>query len=94
MRIIARLPDARMQITVFENDGRFPVQFERGGLSQVYRFRKGERLSNVGHLRAYVDEHFRSEVMRQFLAMEEIRSAVARRISPPPEDTNVLPDII
>ncbi|NJB87588.1 hypothetical protein GGR26_003372 [Lewinella marina] len=94
MRIIGRLPDPRMQITVFENDGRFPVQFELGGITQIYRFRKGERLSNMGHLRTYVDENFRAAVLRQFQEMQRIQADVLQRISPPADETDSLPNII
>ncbi|WP_116126888.1 hypothetical protein [Lewinella sp. IMCC34183] len=96
MRIIGRLPDARMQITVFDNDGRFPVQFERGGLTQTYRFRKGDRLSNLGHLRTYVDEEFRQSVLQQFEEMQRIHSAVRDRIAPPSaaDDGGDLPTIV
>lgn len=94
MRILGRLQDARMQITVFENDGRFPVQFERGGLSQMYRFRKGEGLANFGQLREYIDEEFRTAVLEQFAGMEAIRSRVSQRIEPPGDELDELPTII
>ncbi|MBB4078537.1 hypothetical protein GGR28_001150 [Lewinella aquimaris] len=93
MRIIGRLPDARMQITVFDNDGRFPVQFELAGITQIYRFRKGERLSNMGHLRDYIDEPFRAAVLRQFGEMQRIQAGVINRIEPQHEGDQ-LPDII
>ena len=94
MRIIGRLPDPRMQITVFENDGRFPVQFELGGITQVYRFRKGEGLGNFGQLRAYVDETFRAAVLEQFSAMRRIHTEVLQRIQPPESSQEGLPNII
>ncbi|CAH0999680.1 hypothetical protein LEM8419_00980 [Neolewinella maritima] len=94
MRIIGRLPDARMQITIFENDGRFPVQFELAGLTQIYRFRKGDRLGNLGELRAYVDESFRSSVLRQFEAMQHTQAEVLRRIQPAEDPYGDLPEII
>ena len=94
MRIIGRLPDPRMQITVFQNDGRFPVQFELGGLTQIYRFRKGERLSSLGELREYVDESFRSAVLQQFREMQRIHSGVLEKVAPPANDSDGLPEII
>ncbi len=94
MRIIGRLPDPRMQITVFENDGRFPVQFELAGITQIYRFRKGERLSNMGHLREYVDENFRTAVLAQFGEMQRVQAAVLERITPMPGAEDGLPHII
>ena len=83
-----------MQITVFENDGRFPVQFELGGITQVYRFRKGEGLGNLGQLRGYVDESFRSAVLEQFTVMQRIYGGVLERIHPPDSTHDALPDII
>ena len=96
MRIIGRLPDPRMQITVFENDGRFPVQFELGGVTQVYRFRKGEGLQHFGHVESLVDESFRTGVMEQFHAMHRIHAAVNARLGDSAADDphGDLPDII
>ena len=94
MRIIGRLPDPRMQITVFENDGRFPVQFELGGITQIYRFRKGERLHHLGHVEAVVDEAFRSAVLEQFTSMHRIHSGILERLAPAGEAADDLPQII
>ncbi|MGB3800867.1 MAG: hypothetical protein WA952_13715 [Lewinella sp.] len=94
MRIVGRLPDPRMQITIFENDGRFPVQFELGGLTQIYRFRKGANLSNIGHLREYVDDRFRDAVYRQFTVMHGIHADVVQHINPPEDPLDDLPEII
>ena len=94
MRTVGRLPDARMQITVFENDGRFPVQFERSGLSQIYRFRKGDGLENMGHLREIVGEEFRAAVLKQFGVMETIRASAATALATPPDPLSELPDIL
>ena len=94
MRIIGRLPDPRMQITVFENDGRFPVQFELGGITQIYRFRKGERLGDFGQLRQYIDETFRTAVLEQFAQMQHVQAGVLQRIQPPENPFGDLPEII
>ena len=94
MRIVGRLPDPRMQITIFDNDGRFPVQFELGGITQTYRFRKGLHLSNMGHLRTYIDQEFRDAVFKQFAEMRRIQVGVLRRIDPPGEESEDLPRII
>lgn len=69
MRIIGRLPDPQLQISVFENDGRFIVQFEHGGLTQQYRFRKAEGLTHLGHVEAMVGTDFRNAVRETFAAM-------------------------
>ena len=94
MRIVGRIPDSRMQITVFDNDGRFPVQFELAGITQIYRFRKGERLSNFGHLQQYIDEPFREAVLREFESMQRIQAGVLERITPPQDPLDELPQII
>ncbi len=94
MRIIGRLPDPRMQITVFENDGRYPVQFESGGITQIYRFRKGPHLSNMGHLRECVDESFRMAVLAQFKEMQRVQARVLKRITPDESVEDGLPQII
>ena len=96
MRIIGRLPDPRMQITVFENDGRFPVQFELGGVTQVYRFRKGEGLQHFGHVQSLVDARFRTAVLEQFHAMHGIHAAVVGRLADGASDAphDDLPEIL
>ena len=94
MRILGRLPDARMQISVFENDGRFPVQFELGGITQVYRFRKGPQLPDLGHLKEYIDEPFRLSVLEEFERMRGIHNQVLQQIAPPTDPLHDLPDIL
>ncbi len=94
MRIIGRLADPRMQITVFENDGRFPVQFERGGLTQIYRFRKGEGLGNFGQVTRLVDADFRGAVLQQFEEMQRIHSGLVASIEPTSGDHDDLPTIV
>lgn len=92
MRIIGRLPHPKMQITVFQNDGRFPVQFEMHGQSQQYRFRQSDALSNLGHIEAIVDEEFKRGVLETFAAMRKIQSRVIADHLEDPAD-NELPEI-
>lgn len=94
MRIVGRLPDARMQISVFENDGRFPVQFELGGITQIYRFRKGPQLPDLGHLQEYIDEPFRLAVLKEFERMRTIHNGILAQIAPPADPLDELPDIL
>jgi hypothetical protein len=94
MRVIGQLPDARMKITVFANDGRFPVQFEQAGLSQIYRFRKTEGLAHLGDVKQYIDEPFRQAVLRQFTHMRQLHQTVLRRLAPDHQPTDDLPDIL
>ena len=65
MRIIGRLPHPQLQITVFSNDGRFPVQFEYRGQTQQYRFRQGPGMANLGDVKKVVDAAFIAEVDRK-----------------------------
>lgn len=95
MRIVGRLPDPHMQITVFENDGRFPVQFEQAGLTQIYRFHKSDALPKWSLLKTYVDDDFRRAVLAEFERMRTLHQTLLHRLEPPPTDTvEGLPSII
>lgn len=78
MRIIGRLPHPQMQITVFSNDGRFPVQFELLGHSQQYRFRHGPTLKNLGDIEKIIDDRFKSEVLTIFESMRNTQTRVVK----------------
>ena len=93
MRIIGRIPHPNMQITVFSNDGRFPVQFEQQGLTQTYRFRHGPRLRNFAEVKKLVDEAFVSAVLQVFTSMRKQHRLVLRSQAPDPNH-DALPDII
>ncbi|NJC24633.1 hypothetical protein [Neolewinella antarctica] len=93
MRIIGRLPHPEMQITVFSNDGRFPVQFELLGQTQQYRFRHAPELKNLGDIARIVDEQFKAEVLATFKHMRATQARVVEQhLTPPPADE--LPEII
>lgn len=93
MRIIGRLPHPQMQITVFSNDGRFPVQFELLGQTQQYRFRHGPALKNLGDIEQIIDDRFKEEVMAIFSDMRSTQTRVVKdHLSEVPTDD--LPDII
>ena len=84
-----------MQITVFENDGRFPVQFELGGLRQTFRFRKSSSLNNFGDVKRLLDQTFIDQVLEQFKPMQRIQSALLDRHTQEEQSAaNDLPDII
>jgi hypothetical protein len=85
-----------MQITVFSNDGRFPVQFELAGLSQMYRFRQSETLKSLGDIEKLVDSVLMASVLDQFSTMRAAHSRALNTFAPPaaPADTDGLPDII
>jgi len=95
MRILGRIPHPALQITVFSNDGRFPVQFEVGGLSQIYRFRQSERLRSFADVQKLVDAELIEAVSDQFSAMRAAHSRALNTFAPPPEaeDTDGLPEI-
>ncbi|MTB50838.1 hypothetical protein [Lewinella sp. W8] len=95
MRILGRLDHPVMQITVFENDGRFPVQFELGGLRQTFRFRKSASLNNFGDVKRMLDDAFIDQVLEQFRPMQRIQSALLnRQIQEEQSAADELPDII
>lgn len=96
MRIIGRLPHPTMQITVFSNDGRFPVQFELGGLTQTYRFQRTEQLRGLQDLTKLVNEELITTVLAQFSVMRAAHSRALNTFAPPaePRDTDDLPEII
>ena len=95
MRIIGRLPHPQLQITVFSNDGRFPVQFEYRGQTQQYRFRQGPGMANLADVRRVVDAEFMAEVLRLFQHMQSAHARVVRDYltQEDPAD-NELPNII
>lgn len=84
-----------MLISVFSNDGRFPVQFELSGQSQIYRFRHSENLKGLPDVKALIDDAFIAGVLRQFNAMQALQSDLIDRNTPTSTetDTDGLPDI-
>ena len=96
MRILTRIPHPTLQITVFSNDDRFPVQFEHGGLSQVYRFRRSESLRGVDDVRRLVNGDLIGTVLEQFAVMRAAHSRALATFAPPParSDDDGLPDIV
>lgn len=95
MRVIGSIPHPTMKITVFQNDGRFPVQFELGGLTQVYRFRQGEGFNHFGDLRRVIDEAFQREVLLAFDTLKTIHQRVSKRHEPRiHDDHDGLPHIL
>lgn len=94
MRIIGRIPHPILQITVFSTEGRFPVQFELDGQTQIYRFRQGENLKGLSDIKAIVDQVFLKAVLATFRQMHTTQAAVNRRLQPRPDATDDLPEII
>ncbi|TXF88555.1 hypothetical protein FUA23_13895 [Neolewinella aurantiaca] len=96
MRIIGRIPHPTLQITVFENDGRFPIQFETNGLSQIYRFRKSEGLKSLTDVKKLINADLIKTVLEQFSVMQAAHSRALNTFAPPESvgDTDGLPDII
>lgn len=94
MRILGRIPHPVLQISVFSNDGRFPVQFELSGQSQIYRFRQDEQLKSLADVKKLIDPVFVEGVLRQFNEMQALQSKLIDRHKPPTDDFSDLPDII
>lgn len=95
MRILTRLPHPTFQITIFSNDGRFPVQFEHGGLSQIYRFRRSEAIAGADDIKRLIDADFLAGVAQQFAAMRALHSRALATFAPPDQPPgSELPDII
>jgi hypothetical protein len=95
MRILGRIPHPTMQISVFSNDGRFPVQFEMSGLSQMYRFRKSENIKGLGDIMEILDEEFTTGILHNFETMRTLHKEVLQRAQPEEENNEDadLPDI-
>ena len=81
MRILGRLPHPKLQITVFANDGRFPVQFEHRGLTQQYRFRSGPKLTGFADIATLIDDRFTEEVMAIFVLMQATHARATSQIA-------------
>lgn len=94
MRILGRIPHPTLQISVFSNDGRFPVQFELAGQSQIYRFRQDERLKSLADVKRLIDREFTNGVMEEFQRMQRLQSGLIDRHKPVVDDFSDLPDII
>lgn len=96
MRILGRIPHPILQITVFANDGRFPVQFETDGLSQIYRFRQSERLNGLADVQKLINQDLIDTVLGQFSVMRAAHSRALNTFAPPETaaPTDGLPDII
>ena len=95
MRIIGRIPHPILQITVFSNDGKFPVQFELGGQVQIYKFRHQENLKTLADVQRIVDQEFLQGVLDQFRGMQTVQNRILARLIPvaDPNETDGLPDI-
>lgn len=96
MRVIAHLPHPTIKITVFKNDGRFPIQFERDGLSQIYRFRESDRLRGLDDVKKLLTDDLLLTVQEQFRVMAAAHSRALATFAPasPPDPLDGLPDII
>lgn len=95
MRILGRIPHPILQITVFSNDGKFPVQFELSGQVQIYKFRHQDNLKTLADVQGIIDEGFTRGVLEQFKGMQKVQSRILERLLPTadPTDTDGLPDI-
>lgn len=75
-----------MKITVFMNENRISLKFEREGLEQTYKFRDDEHLRNFEQAGQLVDEGFCRQVLEQFKQMAKTRYFAWQRYLPEQED--------
>ncbi|MEM9836637.1 MAG: hypothetical protein AAF828_09050 [Bacteroidota bacterium] len=95
MRVIGYLEHPSLKITVFTTDTRFPVQFERGGYVQIYRFRKSDRLNGLADIKQLVDTDFCNAVAAELLRMQQLEAKAWHRWEAKyGNDTEDLPTII
>ncbi len=94
MRIIGKIDHSRLNITVFSNDGRFPVQFELRGLTQIYRFRQDEQIRHLGDIQRIIDDQFIETVLEQFTGMQALHARTLREQAPAADGDDDLPVIM
>ena len=85
MRILGQLDQKGTKITVFKNEGRISLKFERNGLEQTFKFRDDEHLRNLEQAGNLVDEGFFNAVTEQFAHMEKARYFAWQRFLPEQE---------
>lgn len=92
MRVIGNIPHPTLKITVFETDTRFPVQFEAGGVAQIFRFRRGGQIEKLSDIKVIVDDTMCKGVLEGLKRQNELMiSTQARKAT---ESSDDLPSII
>lgn len=86
MRIIGNLDRRPYKITVFQNEGRLSIKFERDGLEQTYKFRDQDGFRTFSDAERLVDEKWMLDVHEQFAGMERSRVKLWQRHAPEGED--------
>lgn len=95
MRVIGYIEHPTLKITVFETDTRYPVQFEIVGYAQIYRFRRGDQLANLGDVRKLIDSEFCNHVAAEMLRMRQGENQLWQRFEAKyPNEKDELPSII
>lgn len=92
MRVIGNIPHPLLKITVFKTDTRFPVQFEAGSVTQVFRFRKGGRIEGLADIEKIVDERMCQQVLEGLKQQNELMLKVQSRFAT--EESEDFPPII
>lgn len=86
MRILGNLDRLGMKITVFSNENRISLKFEREGMEQTYKFRDDEHLRSFEQAGQLADDGFCKAVLEQFGQMARTRYFAWQRYLPEQED--------
>jgi len=81
LRVIGYIEHPSLKITVFETDGRFPVQFENGPYAQIYRFRKGGAVNSLNDVKTLVDKKMCEAVSSLLIEMKHTDQAAHQRLT-------------
>ena len=72
MRVIGSIEHPVLKITVFETDGRYPIQFERGAHAQIYRIRKGGLINSLADIKSLVNQKMCKAVIYSLNEMHQV----------------------
>lgn len=79
MRIIGYLDIPGMAITVFKNDNRLSVKFEKNLLEQTFKIRDDVNLSGLNEIKKLFDTQWIHVIEAQFEIMENARNDALQR---------------
>lgn len=73
MRIIGYLDRPGMVVTVFKNDNKLSVKFEKNLLEQIYKIRDDMYLSDLNEIDSFFDDAFIADIEKIFDLMLNAR---------------------
>ena len=79
MRIIGYLDIPGLVVTVFKNENRLSVKFEKNLLEQTFKVRDDVNLSGLNEVKKLFDAQWINEIEAQFDKMENDRNAALHR---------------